>query len=414
MTSMEERDAEAAALEERHATWLELFFDLVIVVAVARLADLLHDGPGRREAFLFVVLFYAMWSVWTSFTLYANVSGDRTRIRLILLAMLGIAVMAAAVPQVERGEPKAFILAYIWCRLMAAGSWGRTNTVMTDWPGAQMAVGIVPWMASLGFEPPVRYYLWVIGVVLDLAVSFFRSRRPDQLLAGEQREADQKRARRVRGARLLHLPVRGDSVAPKLHAARPNHIHLAERLGLFVIIVLGEAVAQVVDSVADVDPWDWQLLATLVAGFGLLAALWWLTLRYGAGGAGDRTLALRVRMPAHFLMNGSIVLIAAGLGALAGHSGVRIAEANRWVLCVGAALYFLTAGLTAAPRGASIGWIAGWIVPAVAASVLLGFFGGPLHGWALAAVVLVIAVFQLRYRQRADGESPPRSSELPA
>src|SRR5690242_6125626 len=84
-----------AALEERHATWLELFFDLVIVVAVARLADLLHDGPGRHEAFLFVVLFYAMWSVWTAFTLYANVSGDLTRIRLMLLAMFGIAIMAA-------------------------------------------------------------------------------------------------------------------------------------------------------------------------------------------------------------------------------------------------------------------------------------------------------------------------------
>lgn len=28
---------------ERHATWLELFFDLVFVVAVAELAHLLHD-----------------------------------------------------------------------------------------------------------------------------------------------------------------------------------------------------------------------------------------------------------------------------------------------------------------------------------------------------------------------------------
>jgi hypothetical protein len=29
--------------EARHATWLELFFDLVVVVAVASLASLLHD-----------------------------------------------------------------------------------------------------------------------------------------------------------------------------------------------------------------------------------------------------------------------------------------------------------------------------------------------------------------------------------
>ena len=29
----------------RHATWLELFFDLVFVLAIAELAHLLHDDP---------------------------------------------------------------------------------------------------------------------------------------------------------------------------------------------------------------------------------------------------------------------------------------------------------------------------------------------------------------------------------
>jgi low temperature requirement protein LtrA len=164
--------------------------------------------------------------------------------------------------------------------------------------------------------------------------------------------------------------------------------------------VLGEAVAQLVDSVADVERWNWPLFTTLVAGFGLLVALWWLTLRYGSGGApGGRGSALRVTMPAHFLMNGSIVLIAAGLGALAGHSGERIPEADRWVLCTGAALYFLTASLTGAQGGASIGWITGWGLPAVVVAVVLGILGGPLQGWAIAVVVLAVAAWHVVYRQ---------------
>jgi low temperature requirement protein LtrA len=118
------------------------------------LAHLLHDGPGVKQVFLFAVLYYAMWSVWTAFTLYANVSGALTRLLPMLAAMVGIAVMAASVPQAARGESTIFILAYVWCRLLAASSWKRTSRLMTEWPGVQQAVGVLPWVASLGFEPP--------------------------------------------------------------------------------------------------------------------------------------------------------------------------------------------------------------------------------------------------------------------
>ncbi|MEU4217292.1 low temperature requirement protein A [Actinoplanes sp. NPDC026623] len=400
------------AVAERHATWLELFFDLVIVVAVAQLSDLLHDGPGPHEVFLFIVCYYAMWSVWTSFTLYANVSGDLTRVRSMLLAMFGIAIMAAAVPHVVRGEPAWFIAAYVYCRLMGAGSWKRTSRVMTEWPGVQQAAGVIPWIASLGFEPPVRYYLWAAGIVLDVVVSLVRSRHPERLLAEEQREREDAQRNRERRNRMLRRLYRytppADPAPPPLRAARPDRPHLGERLGLFVIIVLGEAVAQLLDATSDVEHWERPLMASLVAGFGLLVALWWLTLRYGAGGAptyGTRVFTLRLTMPAHYLMTGSIVLIAAGLGVLAGHAAEPLPEANRWVLCGGAALYFLTVSLLGARGGASTTWLAGWGLPAVLASLLLGLLGGSLDGWALAAILLAVAVWHVLYRPRA-GQAP--------
>jgi low temperature requirement protein LtrA len=411
----------AYSVEERHATWLELFFDLVIVVAVAQLADLLRDGPGLREVFLFIVCYYAMWSVWTSFTLYANVSGDLTRVRAMLLAMFGIAIMAAAVPHVTRGEPVWFIVAYVYCRLMGAGSWKRTSRIMTEWPGVQQAAGVIPWVASLGFEPPVRYYLWAAGITFDVVVSLVRSRHPEQLLAAEQRErrdAERNRERRKRILRRLYLSRSDASAAaapPPLQAARPDRPHLGERLGLFVIIVLGEAVAQLLDATSQVEHWQRGLMATLVAGFGLLVALWWLTLRYGAGGAptyGTRVFALRLTMPAHYLMTGSIVLIAAGLGVLADHGGESVPEANRWVLCSGAALYFLTVSLLGAHGGAPITWIAGWGVPAILASLLLGLFGGPLPGWALAAILFAVALWHVLYRPRTAPAQAEPTAEM--
>ncbi|GAA4253113.1 low temperature requirement protein A [Dactylosporangium darangshiense] len=84
------------AAEERHATWLELFFGLVIVAAVAQLAHLLHDGVTFEKVLIFAFAYYAMWSIWTAFTLYANVTGTRTRQRAMLAAMFGIAVMASS------------------------------------------------------------------------------------------------------------------------------------------------------------------------------------------------------------------------------------------------------------------------------------------------------------------------------
>jgi hypothetical protein len=46
---------------ERHATWTELFFDLVFVVAVAQLAAGLHADASLDGAIAFVGLFAPVW-----------------------------------------------------------------------------------------------------------------------------------------------------------------------------------------------------------------------------------------------------------------------------------------------------------------------------------------------------------------
>ena len=72
------------------------------------------------------------------------------------------------------------------------------------------------------------------------------------------------------------------------------------------------------------------------------------------------------------------------------------------MLCAGAALYFTTVSLLGARGGAPLSWVAGWGLPAIVASLLLGVFGGPLKGWALAAILFAIAVWHVLYRRRAE------------
>ena len=56
----------------RKATWFELFFDLVFVVAVAQLAGAYahHYDPGG--AAVFALAFLAMWWCWLGHTFHAT------------------------------------------------------------------------------------------------------------------------------------------------------------------------------------------------------------------------------------------------------------------------------------------------------------------------------------------------------
>src|ERR1041384_1797741 len=92
-------------------------------------------------------------------------------------------------------------------------------------------------------------------------------------------QADRLRARELRRAARGGKTLGAGSLgAPKVAVLDPAH--LGERLGLFVIIVLGEAVMQVVIASSGLS-WDWPLGLAAVAGFGLIVSLWWLTLQYG-------------------------------------------------------------------------------------------------------------------------------------
>nr|WP_062331197.1 low temperature requirement protein A [Herbidospora sakaeratensis] len=379
---------------ERHASWLELFFDLIIVVAVAQLAHILHPTPEHpldvQRVLLFLGLYYAIWSVWTSFTLYANVAGPKTRQRAMLAAMFGIAVMAASVPEATGEHGTAFAIAYVYCRLLATSTWGSTNTFFGGWPAAQNGAGLIPWVISIWAHEPVnRYWLWGVGIALDLVFSFLRGGDSEQQLSRITKRFEEHRKREeARGLR------RRPFTLPQ--PARVDGDHLAERLGLFVIIVLGEAVMQVVLATSEIE-WTRPLAVSAMAGFGLLVCFWWLTLRYGASAAPVQEMKAKVTLPSHFAMTAGIAAVAAGLGALVAHPEGHLEEAVKWTLCGGTIVYFLTSGIVAAASKARIGWLLGWTLPAVLGPAVLGLL--PLPGWGLVLGLLAVAGWQVWFPQ---------------
>jgi low temperature requirement protein LtrA len=249
LNTTEERDADRI---ERHASWAELFFDLVAVAGVAALAHVLGSELDAAGLGLYALLFLSFWLSWTTFMLYSNVAARQTRVVRLLIGMFGLGVMAASVPGVahtvlEDGHNvrplTVFTIAYIATRIYGSQSW-RRGEVLLDFPVVQYSVGLLPWIVSIWVDGPWKLALWAVGMGLDLVLILVLSGNQILQRAQVYLSAQAATGRRPRsGLRLDGQPaLRGLSVDPA---------HLSERLGLFVIIVLGESVVQVVNAAAN-------------------------------------------------------------------------------------------------------------------------------------------------------------------
>src|SRR5919202_1348369 len=101
--------------EERRATWLELFFDLVFVVAVAQASYILLDELTVSRLFAYLGVFVPIWWAWMGFTFYANRfdTDDLPYRLLILIAMLAIAALAVSPRHAVGGSSQGFAVSYI-------------------------------------------------------------------------------------------------------------------------------------------------------------------------------------------------------------------------------------------------------------------------------------------------------------
>jgi low temperature requirement protein LtrA len=236
--------------EERTSTWLELFFDLCFVVAVAALARGLHHDPNLEGMLRFLGLFVPVWWSWMIFTWYAtSFDNDDVPYRVTLfVAMLSILGLAASVGRigVDPSAVVGFVLAYSLMRLLVAGLFVRAGrNVPADlrpfvaYYAAGNIIGAAIWLSSLLVPAPFRYVVWAVGLAVELL-----------------------------GPILAVMTL--DNPRITFH---PRHI--AERYGLFTLIVLGESVLAVASGTAGKD-WAPAAVLTAVAGFVAATCIWWL------------------------------------------------------------------------------------------------------------------------------------------
>src|SRR4051812_49715774 len=155
-------DAEA----QRRATWLELFFDLVFVVAIAELAGVLHDNPDWDGFARFAGLAVPVIWCWMNFIFYADqFDTDDVPYRLAVFAgMLASAALAVSLPAAATG----FVVAYVAIQAIMVALYERarrhadTRLARRFCGGggvAHRASGAV-WLLPLAPPPPRPPVVW--------------------------------------------------------------------------------------------------------------------------------------------------------------------------------------------------------------------------------------------------------------
>src|ERR1043166_7781650 len=110
----------------RRATWLELFFDLSIVVARGDAGHILsetHDGRIAPQQFLhFVLVFLPLWWIWEGHTIYANRFDTDSRPHRLstLLIMFLLIVISAQISAGAQGHYALAVACYCAARLVVA------------------------------------------------------------------------------------------------------------------------------------------------------------------------------------------------------------------------------------------------------------------------------------------------------
>src|SRR5436305_15080982 len=117
--------------EERHATWFELYFDLVFAAAFAELATGLAKDPSAAVFARFAGLCIAVQWAWAGFTFYANrFDTDDLIYRLAKAgAAFAVAAIAIQIPHVMEGSggTGAFAVGYAVVRFLLVGLYFRAR-----------------------------------------------------------------------------------------------------------------------------------------------------------------------------------------------------------------------------------------------------------------------------------------------
>jgi low temperature requirement protein LtrA len=271
---------------------LELFFDLVFVLALTQCTALMAEQPTWDGVVKGILILALLWWSWVGYAwLTSVVDPEEGAVRFALFAaMAGLLIVALCVPHAFTDRALLFAAAYGVVRygqialmlLAARDDPGFRRSTLGLAAGTTLGVGLVV-TGALFDDPEIQGIFWATALLLDMGEPF---------LFGSE----------------------GWKLSPA---------HFAERHGLIVIIALGESIVAIGVGAEAVEV-DAGVVVASVLGIALAAGLWWLyfdivalvaerRLANAAPGKEQNEIGRDSYSYLHFPMVAGIVLVALGL-----------------------------------------------------------------------------------------------------
>ncbi len=304
--------------EDDRVTSLELFFDLVFVLAITQCTALMSQHPTWAGLAQGLLVLGMLWWAWVGYAwLTSVIDPEEGAVRLVLFgAMAALLIVSICVPKAFGSLALAFALAYGVVRtahialfmLASPDDDALRHSVLGLAASTAIAVALLvgaPIVGGLGQDG-----LWVLALLLDMGGPYFFGSEGWKLVPG----------------------------------------HFAERHGLIVIIALGESIVAI--GVGASGALTLGIGTAAILGVALAAAMWWTYFDIVALVAGRRLAAAaegreRNEMARdsysllHLPMVAGIVLTALGLKITIGHFGAHLHDVASFALLGGLAIYLL-------------------------------------------------------------------------
>lgn len=355
----------------RTVDWYEPFFDLVFVVVVAVAVGLIEIDTSIGTVIAFVLLLFPLWWGWVNLMVTNNLYGAQVPLMggLVVAAMPGPALMAIAIASGISNYAWLYAVGGAWIRLVLLVMWlvprWTVSSSISAW--RTVAYNLVTaslWLISIAVPAPANYALWAVAIGAEMTLLAFRSR-----------------------------------VASEIYD-RVSATHSLERIGLFVVIVIGEAVYLAVMGLAKHPTLDGGVAA--LCGFLVCAMLARAFFRWGipTTAAGLEAAqyakaygALRdVVMYLPFLLIIGLTFVAAAIGIAVVAAGQPLSLGVRVLLAVGSSTMFLVNAAIGVRLRRPRRRIAMLLIPGIVLPTLACFATGALAAWATLGVVALALI----------------------
>lgn len=306
-------------IQSRRVSWLELFFDLIFVAAVAQVGVPLGDDYSVHGLVRYALMFLLIWWAWLGHTMYSTRfdADDVVQRLLTLLQIFAAAAMAAnAKAAFESRDSAGFGAAYAVLRAVQVVQYLRSRHLketyrLTTLYSVGFGAAAFLWGLAAIVPAPSRFWLWALALLIDMGTPWL----------GVQ----------------------------YTHKCPPDAEHLPERFGLFTIILLGESVAAVMHGMESQETWSPSAAISAFTGLGLAFGYWWWYFD-GAHGASERhvtssrkTLLFQVWSYAHLPLYLSVAVLGVGVEHVISLApGAHLHREDAWIV-TGAAATLMTA-----------------------------------------------------------------------